>query len=162
MKTAASSDYLPVSLHIKKARLRQRPNPCTISRTSSRPLPSPARGILKSLTIFLSACFISHIQSLNLWKADDSRPEAPNQVPRYWVDSSHEKIRWKPWIIEIREQNESVPTNVEELRRTLEFGRSEDWENIQIALCALEEHEKTGATYVMASPFPEGLYTYTL
>lgn len=70
--------------------------------------------------------------------------------------SSREKIRWKPWIIEIREQNESVPTNEEELRRALESGRSEDWKNIQIPLCALEEHEKTGATYVADGQSPSG------
>lgn len=80
------------------------------------------------------------------------------------VDSSREKILWKPWIIEIREQNESVPTNEEELRRTLESGRSEDWENIQIALCALEEHEKTEATYFADGQSPSGgvIYSYSI
>lgn len=80
------------------------------------------------------------------------------------VDSSREKIRWKPWIIEIREQSDRVPKNEEELRRTLEFGRSEDWENIQIALCALEEHEKTGATYVADGQSPSGwvIYLYSI
>lgn len=147
MKTAASSDYLPVSLHIKKARLRQRPNPCTISRSSSRPLPSPARGVLKSLTIFLSALlYLPHSisQPMKSRRLATRSAKSSSMILGCRVDSSREKIRWKPWIIEIREQNESVPTNEEELRRTLESGRSEDWKNIQIALCALEEHEKSG------------------